>query len=157
MVGVGSTPMSITSQPAANKPQATAWCSISPLDRVSRPTTTRPAPTYVPKAWAKAQARPGVRKSPTTPRIPDTPIFSRCSRGISGETPHLFEQGFEQFLWRISPLFTDHAHDRLGLAHAHMKPAAGPIDTQAVEHVHPAVAIAFAQIHQQGRDALCDQ
>jgi hypothetical protein len=27
------------------QPQATAWCSISPLDRVSRPTTTRPAPT----------------------------------------------------------------------------------------------------------------
>ena len=39
-----------------------------------------PPPTYVPNACANEQASAGVRKSPTTPRIPETPIFSRCSR-----------------------------------------------------------------------------
>src|SRR5262249_31508110 len=79
IVGVGSRPTSIASQPEASRPQVTACCSIGPLDLLSRPTTTRPVPTYEPNACAKAHANAGVRKSPTTPRIPDMPILSRCS------------------------------------------------------------------------------
>src|SRR6266550_4714442 len=79
MVGVGITPTSITSHPEASSPQVTACCNIGPLDLVSRPTTTRPAPTYAPNACAKEHASDGVRNSPTTPRIPETPTLSRCS------------------------------------------------------------------------------
>ena len=79
-VGVGCIPTSTTSHPVASSPHATACCNISPDMRVSRPSTTRPAPTNVPNACANEHASDGVRNSPTTPRIPDTPIFNRCSR-----------------------------------------------------------------------------
>src|ERR1019366_7627726 len=75
----------------------------------------------------------------------------------SCEAPYFFEEGLEQLFWRIALLLADHAHDRLGLADAHVAPTAGPIYGQAVEPVHAAVATVRAQIHQQGWDALRDQ
>ena len=42
---VGATPTFTTSQPAASSPHVTPCSSISPLERVSRPSTTRPCPT----------------------------------------------------------------------------------------------------------------
>src|SRR2546423_9824152 len=106
---------------------------MSPEARVSRPTTTRPPPTYVPNACANEQANAGVRKSPTTPRIPETPIFSRCSRrGMSGKTPHSFDEVVRQLARRIPPLLANNPHHRLRLAHAHVKPAVWPVHAQAV-------------------------
>src|SRR5713226_6800047 len=139
-------PVSTTSHPAASRPQATACVSISPEARVSRPTTTRPPPTYVPNACAKEQASAGVRNSPTTPRIPETPIFSRCSRrGMSGEAPDLFDDGIEELARRGPALLANNTHNGLGLADAHVKPAIGPIHAQAVHHAGAAVAMALAQ------------
>src|SRR5689334_19127085 len=157
MVGVGRTPTSTISQPAASKPQWTACCSISPVVRVSRPTMTSPLPTYVPNACPNCMASPGVRKSPTTPRIPETPILRRCSRGMLCETPDFFEERFEEFFGRVALLLADDPHDRLGLADTDVKPAAGPVHAQAVEHADAAVAVALAQVRQQRRDALRHQ
>src|SRR5450759_2801950 len=125
MVGVGRTPTSTTSHPAASSPHCTACWSMGPLVRVTRPTTTRPDPTYDPNACAKASASDGVRNSPTTPRIPETPIFSRCSRGIG---PHCVEQTLEEGGGRRSALFADDAHHRLGVADANVKPMVRPLN-----------------------------
>jgi hypothetical protein len=73
------------------------------------------------------------------------------------EAPYFFEERFEQLFRWIAALLADHAHDGLGLADAHVEPAAGPIDAQTVEHAHAPIAIAFAQIHQQGWNALRHQ
>src|SRR4030095_2078347 len=103
-LGVGITPTFTTSHPLASRPQVTACVSISPLARVSRPSTTRPRPTYEPNACANALAIDGVKNSPTTPRTPETPILSRCSRwGVSGTT-HLFDERVEQLAGRSTPL-----------------------------------------------------
>src|SRR5712692_8074336 len=154
MVGVGSTPTSTTSQPAASSPHCTACCSMGPLARVSRPTTTRPPPTYVPNACANSRARPGVKNSPTTPRIPETPIFSKCSLG---KAPHLIEQRVKQGHRRLAALLANHPHDRLGLAHANVKPPLRPVHAQSIGCVDPAIAIALAQVHQQCWNALRHQ
>src|SRR5581483_841926 len=122
---------------------------MGPLDRVSLPTTTRPAPTYVPNACAKEQARPGVRKSPTTPRIPETPIFNRCSRrAMLCEAPYGIYERIEQLARRFPALLADYAQDRLGLANADVKPAVRPVDPQAIDHVGPSVGVLLAQFHQ---------
>src|SRR5690242_8722569 len=110
---------------------------MGPLARVSRPTTTRPAPTYVPKACAKARASAGVRNSPTTPRMPETPIFRRCALA---KVPHTVHQRFKQSSRRYITLFANDAHRRLGLAHAHVEPSIGPVDTEAVGRVDMSIA-----------------
>src|ERR1700689_1979733 len=136
MVGVGSTPTSITSQPAARSPHWTACCSIGPVARVSRPTTTRPPPAWVPKVCAKARASCGVRKGPTTPRMPETPIFRRCSRGILADLIHQF---LKEHARRDAAMFADHTHDGLGLADADVKPFRRPIDPQTVDRIGAAI------------------
>src|SRR6185295_7661856 len=151
-------PTSTTSQPAASSPHATACVSISPEARVSRPSTTRPPRTYVPNACAKEHASAGVRNSPTTPRIPDTPIFSRCSRrAMLSKTPDALHQRFIKLAWRIAALLADDAHDRLGLADAHVKPQVGPVHAQSVNRVRPSVVVPFAQLRKQRGNTLGDE
>src|SRR5436190_13237693 len=128
---------------------------MSPEARVSRPTTTRPPPTYVPNACANEHASAGVRKSPTTPRIPETPIFSRCSRlGILCKTPDALDERVKQFARRISPLLANNPHHGLGLTHSHVKPAVRPVHAQAVYHARAPIGIALAQRSQQRRNAV---
>src|SRR6185436_14056340 len=76
MLGVGQTPRSITSQPAASNPASTAERIIGPDGRVSRQTRIRPRSRYVPKLSANSTASSGVKVSPTMPRTPVMPIFS---------------------------------------------------------------------------------
>src|SRR6185503_4517096 len=76
MLGVGQTPRSTTSQPAASSPASTAERIIGPDGRVSRQTRIRPLSKYVPKLSANSTASSGVKVSPTMPRTPVMPIFS---------------------------------------------------------------------------------
>src|SRR6185295_9273574 len=76
MLGVGQTPRSTTSQPAASSPARTAERIIGPDGRVSRQTRIRPRSRYVPKLSANSTASSGVKVSPTMPRTPVMPIFS---------------------------------------------------------------------------------
>jgi len=74
--GIGQMPIATGWQPAARRPEKTAFMSISPDGLASRPTTTFPLPTYVPKAAANRAASWGVKLSPTTPRTPEMLILS---------------------------------------------------------------------------------
>src|SRR5215218_7999437 len=76
MLGVGQTPRSITSHPAASSPARTAERIITPEGRVSRQTRMRPRSRYVPKLSANWTASSGVKVSPTMPRTPVMPIFN---------------------------------------------------------------------------------
>src|SRR5918996_4430635 len=76
MLGVGQTPRSTTSQPAASSPAITAERIIGPEGRVSRQTRIRPRSRYVPNASENSTASSGVNVSPTMPRTPVMPIFS---------------------------------------------------------------------------------
>src|ERR1700730_7037377 len=119
---------------------------MSPEARVSRPTTTRPPPTYVPNACANEHASAGVRKSPTTPRIPETPIFSKCSRrGMLRKTPDSLDEVVRKLARRIPALLANNAHHGLGLAHAHVKPTVRPVHAQAVHHARAPIGIPLAQ------------
>src|SRR6185369_2436335 len=131
---------------------------MSPEARVSRPITTRPPPTYVPNACANEHASAGVRKSPTTPRIPETPIFSRCSRrGMLCKTPDSFDEVLGQLARRVPSLLANNPNHRLGLTHAHMKPTVGPVHAQAVYYAGTSIGIPLAQGGQQGWDAVRHQ
>ncbi len=77
--GVGSTPTLITVAPALVRPATTAASSISPLARVSRPTTAsgaRPRSDSA-RVWAAAtateSANSGVRSAFARPRTPSVP------------------------------------------------------------------------------------
>ena len=78
MAGVGAMPTSMTSQPTLSKPLIKASLSISPLTRVSLPTTTRGFSfpsllSIVPKAMPILRANSGVIFSfaiPLTPKVP---------------------------------------------------------------------------------------
>jgi hypothetical protein len=79
VVGVGTTPRSMTSAPTDISPAVAARANIGPLVRESRPTTTsgRPArAAHAPNAAACRATSSGVRSVPTCPRIPDTLIIS---------------------------------------------------------------------------------
>src|SRR5882724_10243663 len=73
--GVGSTPPSRTSPPAALAPAATAASSISPDSRGSRMIRTRgrSVPVWATAARARASASSAVTCSPATPRTPSVP------------------------------------------------------------------------------------
>src|SRR5260370_24072372 len=96
-VGRGTRPTSITSQPVAVRPVATAAANAGPEARASRPSTTgarRPLParsrTQAPNAAAQRVTTSGVRSLPTMPRTPATPTIkvsvigrwvARCRKG----------------------------------------------------------------------------
>src|SRR4051794_719078 len=77
--GVGSTPASSASPPAAATPAASALSSIGPDSRVSRTTSSRgrPAPDEArarcTTARPRASASSAVSRSPATPRTPSVP------------------------------------------------------------------------------------
>src|SRR5215212_7030885 len=80
--GVGSTPASSASPPAAATPAATPASIISPDSRVSRITSTRgaAAPASAVAARASASDSSAVRTSPATPRTPSVPKSLRDNR-----------------------------------------------------------------------------
>src|SRR4051794_37347429 len=75
--GVGTTPASTADPPADATPRANASSSSSPEPRVSRPTKTRPPPDQSADALPSRSTSSGVISSPTMPRTPSVPKYSR--------------------------------------------------------------------------------
>src|SRR5512139_1807581 len=136
-VGVGTTPRSLTRQPLEARPATTACRTISPEVRGSRPMTTRPPPTQVPKAWAKRATSSGVRESPTTPRTPEMLIFSVGMARIASSDPQALARPVGELLRsRGVRGLRDHAHERLRVRGPDVDPAVGPEDLDPVRLVH---------------------
>src|SRR5574340_77307 len=70
ITGVEVSPRSMTSRPQATSPASARPRSTRPEARGSRPMTTAPGSTNVPKAEAKSSTWPAVSADPTTPRKP---------------------------------------------------------------------------------------
>src|SRR6266581_6601806 len=70
-VGVETSPASTTSDPVDKTPAMSAWASIGPVSRGSRPTIVRPCSS--PNAIPTCKARSGVTSTLPRPRMPDDP------------------------------------------------------------------------------------
>src|SRR6185503_20152828 len=78
--GVGMTPASSATPPAATMPSTRAASSIGPLSRVSRPITIRaPGPATRAAAAPSDRAVSAVRSTPATPRTPSVPNSLRTA------------------------------------------------------------------------------
>src|SRR5882724_346806 len=77
--GVGSTPASTALPPASTTPRANASSSSGPDPRVSRPTKTRPPFDQSVAALPSRSTSSVVRSSPTIPRTPSVPKYSRTA------------------------------------------------------------------------------
>src|SRR5215472_13416999 len=77
--GVGRTPARTALPPAEATPRANASSSSGPLARVSRPMKTRPRPHQRAAALPSCSTRSTVSVSPTTPRTPSVPKYSRAT------------------------------------------------------------------------------
>src|SRR5215216_4065789 len=108
MLGVGQTPRSTTSQPAASSPARTAERIIGPDGRVSRQTRIRPRSRYVPKLSANPTASSGVKVSPTIPRTPVIPIFSGLIKGFILPQIYTDEHGLIMLFLAHETIFRGH-------------------------------------------------
>src|SRR5215813_6445249 len=77
--GVGRTPPRTAAPPAEATPRPNASSSSGPLARVSRPTKTRPPPHQSAEALPSCSTSSAVSDSPTTPRTPSVPKYSRAT------------------------------------------------------------------------------
>src|SRR5437867_2397117 len=100
-VGVETRPASIAGAPEDKTPAMSAWTSIGPVTRGSRPTIVLPYPS--PRIIPRWRARSGVTSTFPSPRIPDEP-----NRRTDRDTTRAIES-----LWRgggaslKQPLYSD--------------------------------------------------
>src|SRR2546422_11125267 len=92
-VGVETKPASTADAPAERTPAPSAWTSMGPVIRGSRPIIV--SPYWSPRIMPTRRARSGVTSTFPMPRIPDEP-----NRGTAHEKP-LAQEGLTQLLIEV--------------------------------------------------------